>query len=460
MLKKLWQSDKTKYLVADTISKGSNYMLLLFFSYVLTVEQYGEISLYNSLVTLFMIVFSFNMTRGYITRAYYDESISFPKLVGTVSVFLLALNGFFLLVSGIVYVQHNQMFDMSSTLISTSIITAVCAQFVDLQISTFNAKRETNKYFIWSTGVSVVLFVSSIVFYYLFHGLGLYSLILARILISVVASGVILWTFKRDYGFDFDRALFKKIFIFSLPLVMHSISGFILNYISRFMLNSMNGLYDAGMYSFAYNFSMFVFIAAVALNNSWTPQFYRLLSEEKYEAVESKVKANFIMFASMVLAFSLVSKEVMMFVFSKQYQDSISIIYLLNINYLMFYAYTLYSNYVFYYHKTLYTFFNTTFVGVVTILLNWWLIPRYNYNGAAFSTILSFGLLLLMYYLTVKVYFKFPAFRITKLAIPFLITCGFIALMYVLDGHLIWLYSVKAVIVVYLGRYAWKMVRK
>lgn len=456
-LKKIWNNDKTRYLIADMISKGSNYLLLLFFSYVLTVEEYGELSLYYSLVTLFLVVLSLNMTRGYITRAYYDDTIDFKQLMGAITVFLLAINGLFLIVSAVLFFQHTHYFDLSTTLIASSIVTAVSTQFVDLQNSMFNAKRDTQRYFYWSTAISLVLFGGSVGFYYWFNELGLYSLVVSKIIISLIASIVILITFRREFSFRYNKAIIRNVLTFSLPLVMHSISGFILNYISRFMLNSMNGLYDAGIYSFAYNFSMFVFIAAVALNNAWTPQFYKLLKEENYSTIEKRVRHNFILFAYLVLGFSLFSKEAMEILFSDEYRDSINLIYLLNINYLIFYAYTLFSNYIFYYKKTMFTFINTTIVGIVTILLNLWLIPKFGYNGAAFTTIISFALLFAMYYVTVSKWFKFTTFRISVLILPFIATCAVISLLVLLDGHTFFLYALKVLIVCAV---AWDVVRR
>jgi O-antigen/teichoic acid export membrane protein len=77
--------------------------------------------------------------------------------------------------------------------------------------------------------------------------------------------------------FRFDVHLFWKLFRFSAPIGLVSISMFVIHFGDRFLLQRFSGLATLGLYSLAYKISMSVGILQQAFGSYWSAQVYHLL---------------------------------------------------------------------------------------------------------------------------------------------------------------------------------------
>ena len=70
-------NEKWFYIFADLFSKASIYVLMLIFSYIVSPEDYGSLSLFNSLVTIFFVFINLNLTNSYITKKRLEKNANF-----------------------------------------------------------------------------------------------------------------------------------------------------------------------------------------------------------------------------------------------------------------------------------------------------------------------------------------------------------------------------------------------
>ena len=79
-------------------------------------------------------------------------------------------------------------------------------------------------------------------------------------------------------------------------------------------------------------------------------------------------------------------------------------------NYLIF-IYTLYVYIEHFYKKTVFISVNTTIAAVSNIVMNYFFILKWGYTGAAYSTLISYGLSLILHYIYSR--------RLNKTVLPF-----------------------------------------
>ena len=122
--------------------------------------------------------------------------------------------------------------------------------------------------------------------------------------------------------------------------------------------------------------------------------------------------------------------------FPNAYSNSIIIFILLTYNYLIFYGYNMYSNYLYYQGKTIKLFTNTAISGILNLVLNVILIRKYSSLGAAISTIISYIVMFILYYISVRKSEK-NYFPIRKFLIWFGIAGLFSIIYYILHKFIV-----------------------
>ena len=81
--------------------------------------------------------------------------------------------------------------------------------------------------------------------------------------------------------------------------------------------------------------------------------------------------------------------------------DSIQILPVIILSYLFFFLYTMYVQYSFFYKKTYLVALYTLLASVINIFLNYILIPKFGYQIAAWTTVISYFLLFIFHYINV-----------------------------------------------------------
>jgi len=246
---------------------------------------------------------------------------------------------------------------------------------------------------------------------------------------------------------------------FGLPLVPHALSGVLLSYFDRIIINQLNGPKDAGLYSFAYNIGMVMYIVVMSFNKSWNPYFYKNMNEKKFTLiqVEALKYIKYIYFIAVLLVFF--SAEIVKVMANPKYYDSISIIPIIVCSYVLVYLYALYVNFAFYKKKTYLISINTLAAAIINIVLNYIFIPKFGYRIAAYTTFVSYIVLLMLHYINTRVVLKYNVIAMRSLLAKSVVYIIAIAIYYLL--HLIKLntfcaVAIKIIIVAIIIPYTFK----
>lgn len=390
------------FMFASLVQQGISFIITPLFTRILSTEEFGVVTVYNSWVemigTVAMLslpsgIFNVGMVdyendRDSFTSAllglsnvasvltmilFYIGSIIFPNLIEMPrSLFVLMLL-YFIFYPATRFWSARQRYELKyKALTIVTIISALLSPLVGL-VAVMSLKENLGVVRLWGTN-SVLIIVG--VFFYI-H-------ILRR-------------NTKMVNG-----SIWKYALKFSIPLLPHYLAMHILATSDRVMIGSMIGTSEAGLYGLAYTASMIICVAWTAIQGSLTPYVYNNLKNDKLEAIAPVAEACIVLFSVLCFIVVLIAPECMLILGGEKYKNSIYVIPPLISAVLFMEMYNLFSMIEFYHKKTIKIMFATMAAALINIIMNYFAIQRYGYVAAAYTTLICYVIYCIFHYVNMR----------------------------------------------------------
>ena len=235
----------------------------------------------------------------------------------------------------------------------------------------------------------------------------------AKIISDILAIAIMLPVYviiiKSKIGFSFDINILKKGFKYSIPLIPTILIAWILSLSNRFFLEYYHGIEMVGLFGMAFKISSATLVVCTAITNAYIPTFYKLAKRNSKSDLFFNNQISYIyIFLSFVLA--LFVPEIVYFLISSQYAEiefSISLLILSNLlNSIMGVTTVLY---ILHSKNTLFNLYCGIGAAFLSVLLNVSLIPLFGLLGAASTSIMSSILLF-----SLQIYFSKKGFYLNS----------------------------------------------
>lgn len=240
----------------------------------------------------------------------------------------------------------------------------------------------------------------------------------------------------------------------AVPVIVHNLSGLILNQSDRIMLQHSTTYSLVGIYSLAYSFGSLISTIWNALNNSWTPFYYDFIQRRKNEEVNKHALNYTELFTAVSAGFVLTAPEIYRLFAGREYWEGTSLIPVFVMGFYMIFLYSFPVNYEFYNKKTMIIATGTTGTAVINILLNCVLIQKQGMFGAALATAISYFLQYVFHCVCAKkiedkVSVKYP-FSF-KMFLPYILFFYFVSIIcyFVGDSYFLIRWGMGVIIVVF-----------
>jgi O-antigen/teichoic acid export membrane protein len=201
------------------------------------------------------------------------------------------------------------------------------------------------------------------------------------------------------------------VFVFSLPLVPHSLAAWILELSDRAILERYVSLKDLGLYSLGYQFGSVILLLATAINFAWTPFFFKTVEREGKDANQrlAQLTTYYTMFLCFVaLAIGLFIKEIIQLMAAPAFHPAYQVAYWIIGGQLLAGLYFIPANFLFFKRATRVIPVVTISAGFANLGINLLLVPHYGIIAAAWSTFLSYGLMLALVWFFASRVYPFP----------------------------------------------------
>ncbi len=441
------------YFSASMAKKVLGFLSIPVLTRLLDPTDYGILNVFSSSVSVFTILFSLNIHSA-VGRYYYEEKDDFKEFFTTSALMTGALMALLALVF---FFLREPVLKLINLPLSLWVFILPAAAFMianSLFNQVFMPQSESKKVARLQIIQTYATFGLTVALLLLLPLEKYKSCILAGVLVSGGAFVYIAAHLKNYISLHVQWAHIRYALVFALPLIPNALSGILLHYFDRIMVNTYTGNHDAGLYSFAYNIGMLIYLVIGAFVSSWMPKFNSYLNHRQYDQLDRDVRHIFRIIVFLAIGLIYFSQELGMVLAKKNFHAALPVVPLVAIGYTLYFIYVFYSRTLFYIKQTGVISFITLFWGGVNILLNWLFIPKYGYMAGAVTTIVSYAGMSVMCYIFNKYVFKCYTTRLAVMLPPLIIFALWVGFYYALipAGLNYWLFLfIKAVLTAALG---------
>jgi len=234
---------------------------------------------------------------------------------------------------------------------------------------------------------------------------------------NLIASLLTLLYFLPHYikiKWEVDVALWKKMMKYSLPILVAGIAFAVNEHFDKILLEKILpeniAKHEVGVYGACYKLGLFMVLFATAFRLGIEPFFFSYAQNENAPKTYATITKYFVIFGSLILLGVIVFADVlkMIMIPNTAYWEAMKVVPLIILANLFL---GIYHNLSVWYKLTDRTKMGAyiSIIGaVLTLILNFILIPKYSYMGSAVATLTAYGAMMVISYLLGKKYYYIP----------------------------------------------------
>lgn len=399
-IKKLLHSKTVRngglFSIFSFFNRGIAFLLLILLAEYINPEQYGELSLFNTLV-MFLGYFAGLSTAGYLSVSYFKRGKNyFNKDFSAICVITCVVSLLIAILFVVLHQYLSELLKVPVPFLYIGVIISFVNIFVQLNLDYLRVQEKVSMYGVLSCSFALLNLLFSL-YLVIAADLNWYGRVYAQLVCDVIFGLIALAWFIKDglLTFPKDWEIYKMIILWGAPIIPHQASGWIKQGLDRYIINVSHSMADVGLFSFALNIASVILMIGIAFNQTNSVNLYQTLSTDmpndiKYKKLQTKVRNfSFLYFTATVLIIILGS--ICVPIALPKYSDSVPYFILLTIYGFLHCQYFLYCNYLFYYSKTSQLMWITFGSSIIHLLLSFAL-TRYSLYYTAIVYIISQGL--------------------------------------------------------------------
>ena len=196
-----------------------------------------------------------------------------------------------------------------------------------------------------------------------------------------------------------DTARWKKILTYALPLLPHYLAQHVMNNSDRIMVNNLVSESAAAIYSLAVTTSLVMTVIWSAVNGSLVPYTYEKMNAGETDGIRRISVPLVLFYGVMCFGVTLITPELFLFLAPETYHEGIFAVPPVAAVAFLSAMYNLLANVEFYYKKTKWIAISTVVAAMVNVVLNAVFIPVFGFIAAAYTTLVSYLILLVMHWI-------------------------------------------------------------
>lgn len=252
-------------------------------------------------------------------------------------------------------------------------------------------------------------FISS--FY--FEGFQIGYIFLANLLASL-ATFIVLSPNYFKIKWQFNLQLWKKMMYYGFPILIAGIAFAVNEHLDKIILEHLLpkdiGKAEVGAYAACYKLGLFMVLFATAFRLGIEPFFFSHAKNENAKETYAVITKFFVIIGSLILLAVIVFADIlkMIMIQDQSYWEAMKVVPLIILaNFFL----GIYNNLSVWYKltdKTKIGAYISIIGALLTLVLNYLLIPKYSYMGSAIGTIVAYGTMMVISYILGNRYYPIP----------------------------------------------------
>jgi O-antigen/teichoic acid export membrane protein len=384
------------YGLGGLVSRILATVLLPLYTHYLPPKAYGQVEWVTAATAVLAIVLQLGISSAFF-RFYFDAKETAAKLtvVRTSFWFTMCMSTVGLLLGLVFASEVTHLFHLGH---ATNLVRAgavgLWAQTNYQQLTNlFRAEERSSAFAIASIANVFVTVAAMVLFVAVFHW-GAIGLVVGNFTGTLVVYLALVAYRTEQLGLEFDRALFRQMQHFGMPLVPSALALWVINFVDRQFVIDYKGIGEAGIYSAAIKISGVITFVMIAFRTAWPAFAYSIEDDREARRTYSFVLTYLLAFASWAaLGLGALAPWWTRLLTAPKYHRASDGIALLAFAGAIYAGYTVLAIGSGRARKTQLNWVVTGVGAAANVGLNFWLIPRWGMVGAAVSTLAAYVVL-------------------------------------------------------------------
>ncbi|MDR3046841.1 MAG: oligosaccharide flippase family protein [Bacteroidales bacterium] len=228
-------------------------------------------------------------------------------------------------------------------------------------------------------------------------------------LIASIVTFLMLFPELLKIKLSFSWQLWKMVMIYALPLLAFNLAGIVNETMDRILIRRLSppdmAQSQVGIYSACYKISILMTIFVQAFKYAAEPFFFKKSNDKDAKQTYSDVMSIFVLLLSVIFLGIMLYIDIVQYFVSANYRVGLKVVPILllaNLCLGVFYNLSIWYKLT---DKTRFGAYIAIFGAVITLSLNFWLIPIMGYMGSAYATLICyFSMVVISFFFGKKYY--------------------------------------------------------
>lgn len=424
-----------------------SFLLLPLYSAYLPTEGFGEVAVVFSWMAVFNVLLAYGMETSFF-RFFHKEK-SNKAITSTSAISLIFTTVLFLILGFLFRDFISEATAIASHYIGFVILVLALDALSTIPFAWLRATEKPGTFALIKIGNVAVNLGLNIFFIVWLPSLAEGSSFFARIYVpnyeiayifiaNLVASALTLLVMLPFYlrlSYKFDRKLWKSMLRYGTPILIAGI-GFVINEVfDKILLNWLLpqeiAKSEVGAYAACYRLALFMTLFATAFRLGIEPFFFSHAKEKDATVTYALITKYFVVFGAAILVTVTVFSDLLklLLIRDQDYWEAMVVVPIILMANLFLGIYHNLSVWYKVSDRTRFAGYISLFGALVTLIMNFWLIPYYSYIGSAIATFAAYGSMMLLSFYFGRKYYPVP-YDLKKITLYLLISIGFSVLYF------------------------------
>tara|TARA_B100000902_G_scaffold12252_1_gene14913 strand:+ start:44983 stop:46464 length:1482 start_codon:yes stop_codon:yes gene_type:complete len=427
------------YGLSSVVGRLLNYLLVPLYTRYFLPEEYGIVTELYAYVAFLVVILTYGIETSFFR--YSQKLTSKQNIYSTALISLILTSTLFIFIifylsqpiaNFLQYPNNTEYIKFFALIIGLDAISAIsfaklrelgnATRFALIRLLNIFINIGLNLFFIIycpyaiENGLNSIEFVQSI--YNKEYGVGY---IFIANLISSIVTFIMLIPEMTNSTWKFDKSLWKQMMIYGFPLLIAGLAGITNETIDRILLkhllsDNLNVSAEIGLYGAFYKLSILIVLFIQTFRFAAEPFFFNQAKEKNSKKTYAQVLKYFTIICLFIFLFVTIFYDFIILFLGSNYHDhrgflTVSILLFANIFLGIYYNLSIWYKLS---DKTIYGAYLSIFGAIITITLNFIMIPIHGFVGSAWVTLICyFSMTVASYYLGKKHYkIDYPVKRI------------------------------------------------
>lgn len=424
---KRFLKDTIIYGIAAVLPRVINFLLVKVHTDALPTNNYAENTNFYIWIALLAVLLTFGMETAFF-RFYKTENKK-DSLISTafISVFITTL--IFVSVATLFTDFFTSIFDFSSNPLQLKLLVGIIA-LDTLMVVPFAYLRASGRPLKYATikliNVGIIVAINLLFLKFIpeftekgksipsflteiFNSTDKINFIFFANIIGSAFSFILLLPYLLKFKWSFNIQLFKKLISYSWPIAVAGVAYVINENLDKILIGKIIGKDEMGIYSACYKLAIFMNLYIMAFRLGAEPFFFNHSDKKDAKETYAKILNYFIIIGSLVFVGIVLFIDLLKRPFiNEDYWGAIIIVPIVLLANLFL---GVYHNLAIWYKltdKTSFAMFFSIIGAIITIIINFALLPKIGFIASAWATLIAYGTMMVLSYFIGKKHYPVP----------------------------------------------------